>query len=290
MCNFNYGRFIAQAVDSVLKQSYADLELIIVDDGSTDNSKEIIESYHDRRISTIFQSNKGQAAAFNAGFERAKGDFIAFFDSDDLWKPDKLAKMVPVIERENCSIVQHNLEIIDSRSSRAGRIHPGILPGKKNVLRAYLDDHDTDHFSATSGIICRKKDLERIFPLDISWRICADIAITVPLSLFGEVITLSGILGYYRIHGSNFWMNTEKQAQTLENGKKRIEYINQWLKKSGQNGRVSFEKTAYYKNWYIEQLPMYHHLRLRHTLSRFIRRLIHNLKWRIILFYRNNDL
>jgi len=75
MCNFNYGRFIAQAVDSVLKQSYADLELIIVDDGSTDNSKEIIESYHDRRISTIFQSNKGQAAAFNAGFERAKGDF-----------------------------------------------------------------------------------------------------------------------------------------------------------------------------------------------------------------------
>jgi len=289
MCNYNYASFIAQAIDSALSQSYAALELIIVDDGSTDNSREIISSYHDSRISTIFQSNRGQAAAFNAGFERAKGDFIAFFDSDDLWKPDKLAKMVPVIEeRENCSIVQHNLEIINTQSARTGKIHPGIVPGRKNVFSAYLDDHDTDHFSATSGIMCRKKDLDRVFPLDNSWRICADVAIATPLPMFGDVFTLSEILGYYRIHGSNHWMNTEGQTQTLENGKKKICYINYWLERLGHNERVIFEKTIYYKQWKMEQLPRYHPTRLRHNISKIVHHFIHNFKWRVALYYRDD--
>lgn len=283
MCNCNYGSFIAQAIDSVLSQSYGAFELIIVDDGSTDNSREIIGCYQDSRISAIFQNNMGQAAAFNTGFERVKGDFIAFLDSDDAWKSDKLEKTIAVIEKENCSIVQHNLEIIDAWSDRKGRIHPDVVPGRKNVLKAYLDDHDTDHFSATSGIVCRKKDLEIIFPLDASWKICADVAITTPLPIFGEVITLSDNLGYYRIHGSNCWMNTQNQAQTLENGKKRIEYINQWLERSGHSGRVNFEKTAYYKKWKIEQLPIFHHLRIRHTLSRVIRGMLHKLNYQVKL-------
>ncbi|PLX70670.1 MAG: hypothetical protein C0602_03940 [Denitrovibrio sp.] len=93
--NYNYSRYIAEAITSVLEQSYANFELIIVDDGSTDNSKEIIEQFakKDSRIKLCFKENGGQASAFNAGYEAAKGDIICFLDSDDYFAPEKLAEI-----------------------------------------------------------------------------------------------------------------------------------------------------------------------------------------------------
>ena len=84
--NYNYGRFLAEAIDSALAQTYKNLEVIVVDDGSTDNSREIIASYSDR-IVPVLKENGGQASAFNAGFERARSDWIAFLDSDDIFFP-----------------------------------------------------------------------------------------------------------------------------------------------------------------------------------------------------------
>ena len=89
--NYNYEKFIQEAIESVVNQSYKDYELIIVDDGSTDNSREIIERYSFKysNIFPIFKKNGGQASCFNIGYKKAKGDIIAFLDSDDVWKKEK---------------------------------------------------------------------------------------------------------------------------------------------------------------------------------------------------------
>jgi glycosyltransferase involved in cell wall biosynthesis len=88
---YNRAHLVAEAVESVLNQTYRDFELIVVDDGSTDNTEEIVRSFLDDRVKYVKQSNKGVSAARNMGIATAKGDFIAFLDHDDLFLPEKLS-------------------------------------------------------------------------------------------------------------------------------------------------------------------------------------------------------
>ena len=102
---FNREKTILRAIDSVLSQTYKDIELIIVDDGSTDNTKDIVESIDDIRIKYIFQKNSGAAEARNTGIKNAQGKYIAFQDSDDYWYPDKLEKQLAYLEDNEADIV-----------------------------------------------------------------------------------------------------------------------------------------------------------------------------------------
>lgn len=90
--NYNYGRFLGEAIASVLAQEYQDFELIIVDDGSTDNSEEIIDSFSDERIRKIRKANGGQLSAFNRGFAESRGKILCFLDSDDVYPPGYLPR------------------------------------------------------------------------------------------------------------------------------------------------------------------------------------------------------
>ena len=93
----NRGHSIARAIQSVLDQTYSNLELIVVDDGSTDNTEEIVNAYKDRRIRYIrHEVNRGAGAARNTGLKLSRGAFIAFQDSDDEWLPEKLQKQIDV--------------------------------------------------------------------------------------------------------------------------------------------------------------------------------------------------
>jgi glycosyltransferase involved in cell wall biosynthesis len=232
LCNFNYGDFIGQAIESVLRQTYINFELIIVDDGSIDNSRYVINGYNDERVIKVFQPNCGQASAFNSGFELCKGVFVAFLDSDDYWTSDKLQKSINAFS-PGVAMVQHNLAVVDSKSKKTGAEHPGITPGVRNVLSAYCTENHSGFFSATSGIVARREYLLEIFPLPISWKICADVAITRPLPIWGDVFTLSDLLGYYRIHGANNWMNSTAQRKRIKNMCKYNQYTNEWLLKYG---------------------------------------------------------
>lgn len=94
---YNRSHLIRDAVESVLNQTYQDFELIVVDDGSTDNTKEILSVYQDK-LTYIYQDNQGRSHARNHGIKLARGEYIAFLDSDDVWFLDKLARQVPVLE------------------------------------------------------------------------------------------------------------------------------------------------------------------------------------------------
>jgi len=100
---YNYAAYIGKAVDSVLAQTYPDIEILVVDDGSTDNTKDVLQKYGDKLV-YIQQNNQGAAAARNLGLEEAKGGYICFLDADDTYYPDNIAEKVSFLE------AQHSLD------------------------------------------------------------------------------------------------------------------------------------------------------------------------------------
>lgn len=97
---FNYGKFIGEALKSVFEQTLQDFEIIVVDDGSTDNTKEIVQSYGSK-VRYFHQAQQGPAAARNKGIRESRGEFVAFLDADDVWLPTKLEKQVNLFRRNS---------------------------------------------------------------------------------------------------------------------------------------------------------------------------------------------
>ena len=95
---YNRAHLIKRSAESVLNQTYTNLELIIVDDGSTDDTEEVVKTLNDNRVTYIKQPNQGACAARNNGIDHAKGEFIAFQDSDDVWHEDKLEKQIKCLK------------------------------------------------------------------------------------------------------------------------------------------------------------------------------------------------
>ena len=94
--NYNYAQYIGHAIESVLRQSYQNIELIVINNGSTDNSLEVLEKYGDK-ILLINQPNLGQSGARNSGLSLSSGEFIAFLDADDFWEPNKLEMQISIM-------------------------------------------------------------------------------------------------------------------------------------------------------------------------------------------------
>lgn len=98
--NYNYGRFLSEAIESVLSQTYACSEIIVVDDGSTDDSLNVLAQYEKKGVKVIRQKNCGVGAARNAGAKASSGDFIAFFDADDIWLPHKIERQLELFQSD----------------------------------------------------------------------------------------------------------------------------------------------------------------------------------------------
>lgn len=109
---YNREKTVAAAVNSVLNQTYKDLEVIVVDDGSTDKTKEVMSQIHDKRVRYIYQENSGACMARNHGIELARGEYIAFHDSDDTWHLNKLERQMTIFENYNPDIVFCKLHYI----------------------------------------------------------------------------------------------------------------------------------------------------------------------------------
>src|SRR6266404_6343268 len=110
--NYNYGRFLGQAIESALDQAYSRTEVIVVDDGSTDNSREVISRYGSR-IVPVLQENRGQAAAFNQGFLHCQGEVVLFLDSDDGLLPTAATRAVEAFREPHIIKAHWPLHIVD---------------------------------------------------------------------------------------------------------------------------------------------------------------------------------
>ena len=114
---YNCAKFLGRTIDSALRQTYRDFEIIVVDDGSTDGTQALIAAYEES-IRYVYQTNQGASAARNAALSRASGEFIAYLDADDLWLPDKLSRQVEFLDaHSNCGFVHTDVSVIDEQDT-----------------------------------------------------------------------------------------------------------------------------------------------------------------------------
>ncbi len=210
--NYNYARFLGATIDSALDQTYPNVEIIVVDDGSTDDSRAVMESYG-ARIKAIYKPNGGQASAMNAGFAAARGELIYFLDSDDIALPDCLEKVVEAYRAaENpVALLNFRLQLMDGAGVRLEKFSP--LPGARLPNResgAQVRRTGTYRHQPTSANVFTRRSLEKIMPIpEEDFRICAETYMCYYAPLFGEIEAVEEILGLYRVHQNNNYHRTE---------------------------------------------------------------------------------
>lgn len=147
MVNYNQERYIGAAIESVLQQSYQNWELIVVDDGSTDRSKEIIQSYEDERIRPYFlEQNRHICYATNYGFAKVKGEYLARLDSDDVWRPAKLDKQVAFLEAHQkeqvlftkLDIINENGEVVNDEKKDLYTLYNSRQENREEWIRFFF--------------------------------------------------------------------------------------------------------------------------------------------------------
>ena len=202
--NYNYERYVAAAIDSALEQSYVPLEIIVVDDGSTDGSRKIIAAYGSR-IRVILQQNAGQGAAYNAGWLAARGEFVLFLDSDDVLAREAMEKVVGAFEHSNAVKVQFYLRQVDRELKPLDYLlpsygFPSMDPRKQIAAYGYYVS------PPASGNAYRKSFLDEIMPITDQelYRQAADGYTTGLAGMAGRIASIAEILGFYRVHGDNY--------------------------------------------------------------------------------------
>jgi hypothetical protein len=203
--SFNYAEFLADAIDSALVQDHDDLEVIVVDDGSTDGSREVIESYG-ARVAAVFQPNAGQSAAANTGFALATGDVVFFLDSDDVLAPGAVAMAAHEFGRDPELVkMQFALAVVDADGRFTGATIPrrgAIFPSgdlRRHVLRSR-----NYPWPPTSGNAYAASALHRVMPLPTAeYRLCPDLYLAETVPLCGRILSTPTVGAWYRWHGEN---------------------------------------------------------------------------------------
>jgi glycosyltransferase involved in cell wall biosynthesis len=214
--NYNYGRFVKEAIDSALDQSYSNVEVIVVDDGSTDDSRRRIAGYG-RRLVTVLKQNGGQASACNAGFRASKGEMVMFLDADDKLLPNIVQRVVAAFQsKQGVAKVQYRLQIVDANAKPTGEFLPASMwPMPSGDMRQNILEHGYYTWPSTSGNAFAAAVLRRILPIPENvYRGMPDIYLCNLSALFGQVISLEKPGALYRVHGGNNYFRLPGSVDT----------------------------------------------------------------------------
>ena len=212
---YNRANFIERAIKSILNQSYQDFEIIIVDDGSTDNTEEIIKGYEDRRINYIrHKKNRGTSAARNIGIKRASGEYIAFLDSDDEWLPEKLERQVVVLQNESTEVgvVYSNLRYIDENGKD---MHKLLCPKKEGYI--YKDLLGENCVGPPSTLLIRKECFNQVGLFDSLQDAHEDWDMWIRIAKFYRFALIKIPLVKYRLHSDQISKNLETRIIAANN-------------------------------------------------------------------------
>jgi len=203
--SYNYEDYLPTAIDSALDQTYPHVEVIVVDDGSSDGSLRVIEGYGNQ-ITPIIKENGGQASVFNAGFAVSQGDVIHFLDSDDALLPTAMKQIAAVFEDEDIAKVHWPLIEIDRLGKETGRIVPawGTLSRGDLRDRALTDGPGNYVWPPTSGNAFKRYFIEQVLPMpERMYRTFPDYFLCSFAQLFGKIEAIDEPQGYYRLHDAN---------------------------------------------------------------------------------------
>ncbi len=233
--NYNFGRYIGDAIQSALDLRWPDKEIIVCDDGSTDNSRDVIEGFGSR-IKRLYKANGGQPSAANAAFPLTTGDIIFFLDSDDMLLPEA-AEVVIKAWDANTVKVQFPSIVIDQAGADTGKLWPNFRYGyQPELIKAELIRTARYPTSSTSGNAFARRFLEELFPVPENLEgFDSFLCMTAPL--YGDVKTITRPLGKFRIHGANSWSQLTWQPDKLffylDQEIRRDAFVHEWAAKLG---------------------------------------------------------
>jgi glycosyltransferase involved in cell wall biosynthesis len=218
--NYNYAAFIRQSIESALKQTLQDFELLIIDDGSKDNSKEIIETYRDNpKVSIIYQQNKGLNVTNNIAMRAAQGRYIMRLDADDFLVPDALEKMVAVLEKDDAlGLIFPDYYYVDKEGNITGE-------EKRHNFEREVSLYDQPAHGACTMI--RLDFLKQIGGYNESFTCQDGYDLWIKFITHYKVTNINQPLFYYRRHGSNLTTNEERILDTRKKIKQL--FVNQYL-------------------------------------------------------------
>lgn len=196
---YNRGKFVRETINSVLRQTYNDFEVIAVDDGSKDDSLAVLNSFGD--CITVLQhpngENRGQSAAINLGLERARGRYVAVLDSDDLWMPEKLSVLIEYLETHpEIGLVYSNGQWVDEGGNSKGVIYRSNHVETSDASAVLLNCY----FALPSNSVIRREAFEKAGGFDETLRTAQDHDMAVRIAEVARLAYVDRVLWAYRRH------------------------------------------------------------------------------------------
>lgn len=235
--NHNYVEYLADAIESAIDQDYPHTEVIVVDDGSDDESISVIRKFGDR-IKPLLKTQGGQCSCLNAGFEASRGDAVMFLDADDILLPTAAslhARHLAGGAVKSCGY----MNVVDARGRCLGRRVPKKMARSGHYLRDTLRQGlDTVQTSFTSGHAWSRDFLKAVLPLPEDDTIGPDGYLTAIDSLFGRLEFIEAPVAMYRRHDRNkgpsrFRFETSYMKDRLQRRRHRIRYAEEWMTRLG---------------------------------------------------------
>lgn len=251
MPTLNAEKYLAEAIDSILKQTFSDFEFLIIDGGSVDKTVSIIKSYQDKRIRLLNGSGKNIAADLNIGLEAATGEYIARMDADDVALPERFAKQVDFLEKNSdVAILGSSVITIDAEGKEAKIWAPRERPKVIDILSSCVVPHPTVMMRRE---VIYKYDLK----YDVSYNAAEDQELWSRAIRIVNFYNLKEPLLKYRVHGNNATIVREDEAER-KLGKLETNFL-QWLC-SVKSGADIATTSFVIKNFF-------HHLLLKSVLK-----------------------
>lgn len=280
---YNNARFLQEAVESVFAQTYQDYEIIVIDDGSTDNTKEVLAPYLDR-IQYIYQPNRGASSARNTGIRHSHGDYIAFLDADDIWLPEKLRIQVEYLNNHPDTAMVYALALrvdVNGRASNHRNMLKRSLPCGDIFNALFFRD-----FITLSSVVIRKRILDAIGLFDESFTHAEDHELWLRIARQFKIFGIGEYLCKYRLTPQSLGKRNKDAAFTCKRRVIEKHYklsqdlcrpISQALYKKAI-GHFFFRVGRYYSRQGNEKIALEHFL-LSLKYSRFSLRSLKTLKY-----------
>lgn len=203
---YNRGHLISETIDSVLSQSFRDLEILVIDDGSTDNTQEILKKYSGNVTYINIKHSGLPAVVRNVGLKHARGIYIAFLDSDDIWLPEKLEKEIGILENSpDTGLVCSNAYVLKANEDREKELYLKENQGKSGHV---LADLLKDNFIINSSVLVRRSAIDQaaIFSENPELRALEDYDLWLRIAMITKICFILEPLLSYRDHGGSIRM------------------------------------------------------------------------------------
>jgi len=274
---YNYEKYVSSAINSALDQTYSNIEIVVVDDGSSDNSRNVILGYGNKII-PIIKDNGGHTSAINAAFEASGGDILCLLDADDFFYPNKVQIVVDFLNNVYCGdfvnkheqdiLIYHPLEIVNSKGKSLGKRYPEKKIDYPTNMYEYARKYKYLPFvtGPTSGLAFTRNLAKKIFPLpDSTHLMSGEDFIVRPASLLGKVHCLDSLLATYRLHGNNDWFGHE-YGKSKEWLLIHQDFLNQRLLENEKEPVISYFDSTYARNFYEREKECLEMIRLAFTV------------------------